>query len=148
MKHLIYYSFILLISLSACSSKTDALAPLRKKAEKSICDDVRGITHSSIDAMSLGLGSMVISSVMSTAQQDSIIMKPFLPMLRKELKTLKKPELESIVDNKKARYKFIAATLVKNKDAMTSALKKSYEFAAPLVDKAIEFVQTQSSQVQ
>jgi hypothetical protein len=31
---------------------------------------------------------------------------------------------------------------------MTSALKKSYEFAAPLVDKAIEFVQTQSSQMQ
>jgi hypothetical protein len=148
MKHLLFYAMSLIIGLSACSSKTDALAPLRKKAEKSICDDVRSITHSSIDAMSMGLGSMVISSVMSESKQDSILMKPFLPMIRKDLKTLKKPELENIISSKKARYKFIGTTLLNNKEAMTSSLKKSYEFAAPLVDKAIEFVQSQAAQIQ
>ena len=143
-----FLSTIILSLVISCSDapKSDGLAALRKKAEKSICDDVRNLTYSSVDAMSLGIGSLVMKSALTESEQDSMIMKPFLPVLRKELKTMKKDELNAICKEKTARYKFIGSVLIKNKDSITASVQETYEFAAPMIGKAIEISQQLAEQ--
>jgi predicted transport protein len=145
-KFLLFAIVILIIQSCGQQVKTDPLIALRKSAEKSICDDVRSLSHSSIDAVSLGFGSLIVKSVMTESEQDSVIMKPFLPVLRLELKKLNKNELENISKNKKDRYQFIGKVLINNKEKITAEAKEKYEYAAPLIDKAIELAQELSKQ--
>ena len=138
-------SILLLTSLFmySCSPgpKPDPLASLRKKAEKSICKDVRDLTHTSIDAMSLGMGSMIIKSVMSESDQDSLLMKPFLPILKEELKSCDKKTLEGISNNAAERYRFIGSLLLKHREPITATVKESAAWAVPFIDMAISKAQ-------
>ena len=143
MYKLTFNLILYIVLLQACSSgpKHDPLATLRKKAEKSICTDVRGLTHTSIDALSLGLGSTIIGAVMSEKEQDSLLMKPFLPILREELKACDKKTLKGIAENGPERYRFIASILLKHRETITASVKESAEWAAPFVEIAIEKAQ-------
>jgi hypothetical protein len=137
-----------ILLVTACGGdgpKADPLKALRKEAEKSICADMRVLVQSSLDGVSAGMGSLVVGLVMSEAQQDSLLMKPVLPMMRAELKKCDKVTLEGIKRSKRDRYKFIASMLVNNKDNITASVSESYEFAAPFVEIAVKEAQALAS---
>lgn len=141
MKEISYFGVLILLMLFSCGGeapKTDPTAIWRKKAEKTICGDIRSLTYTSVDAVSMGIGSIVMKSALSESEQDSLIMKPFIPVLRAELKHMDKKSLEAICKEKTARYKFIGTVLVNNRESITSAVQKTCDFAAPMINKAIE----------
>ena len=86
----------------------------------------------------MGMGSIVMNTLMSESEQDSLLMKPIKPILKEEFAALKDQELKKIVKEKSARYTFIAKTMLKHKDPLVNGIKKTCSFAAPLVEAAIE----------
>ncbi|MFM7767983.1 MAG: hypothetical protein ACKO9S_09020 [Bacteroidota bacterium] len=153
MKNLAICLFIVSIAiLQGCNSappkpKFDREAEERK-LEKAISDDVRSITHTSINAMSMGVGSMVMNSVMSESEQDSMLMKPFIPILKEEVVLLSDKDLKKVNKDKSERYTFIAKIMVKHKDPLVEGVKKTYSFAAPFVEAAIDQAVKLSEEVQ
>lgn len=142
MKNFVVCLLLLACALHGCNSapkkpKSDRKAE-EKKLERAISADLRAITHTSINAMSLGVGGIVMNSVMTESEQDSLLMKPFMPILKEEMALLNDAELKKVNKDKSARYTFIGKIMVKHKDPLVEGVKKTYSFAAPLVEAAIE----------
>ena len=143
MRNILATLFIIL-AIYSCNSNTQSSedALLRKNVEKSICTDIRELSHKAVDGISMGVGSMVINNLVSESQQDSMIMKPFLPILKEELKLKNKNELIELSNKKSKRFALIGNLMLKNKELIISKVNDTYTFAAPLVEKAIEEAQT------
>jgi hypothetical protein len=149
---LLYAGIAISVMLYSCNSSPKKPAYNRKaeekKLEKAISEDVRSITHTSINAISMGMGSVVMNSVMSEGEQDSLLMKPFMPILKEEMALLADAELKKVNKEQSARYTFIGKIMVKHKDPLVEGLKKTYSFAAPFVEVAIDQAVKLSEEVQ
>lgn len=147
---MMYIKGILLLVLTtiviSCNT-ADPFAEDRKKAEQQICNDIKKTSHSACNALTMGIGSTVLSFVLSEKEQDSLILKPLLPYIRKELKTKNKQQLNKITSNTNDRLLFLSSLLMKNKDFLINQISSSFKLAEPLIDKSIELINSNSTEL-
>ena len=131
---MIFLCFSLL--LLSCSNKKEEL---KLQAKAAVTKDIRSLTEKTIDGFTVGLGSMIMNMALTKKDQDSLILKPIMPFINKELDAKSEKELTEIAGNKNERLKLIGQTLFKNKDAIKSSLNDKFKFANDLIDMAIEY---------
>jgi hypothetical protein len=138
---------VLAYFMSLCTTH-DPLAEDRKKAEQQICNDIKKTSHSACNALTMGIGSAVLSFVLSEKEQDSLILKPLLPYIRKELKLKNKQQLNKITSNTNERVLFLSSLLIKNKDFLIHQISSSFKLAEPLINKSIELINSNSIKIE
>jgi hypothetical protein len=78
--------------------------------------------------------------VISKGQRDSLILKPLIPYIDKELKTKSDEELTAMTKSTPDRLKFIGGVLVHNKDNIVNTMSKEFGYAKAFVDLAIQLM--------
>ncbi len=139
-----FFSIILFISCSNKEKESSNLDKERLNAETLIASDVRLLTNKALDNISLGFGSIILNAALTTNEQDSILLSPFIPLLEKELKTQNEEDLKAINSDKMKRFKFTAMALIKNKELIKQKASEKFKGAGTLIDKVIVMMQSYS----
>jgi len=87
------------------------------------------------------LGS-ILNMVATKEKQDSLLITPILPYLKKEMDQLSTGELETYLNNTSERLQFLVRALIHNKDQIASDLSKQIPLAKQLLDMLAEYLKT------
>jgi hypothetical protein len=131
-----FLSFIIFLA-SSCSNKR---AMLEQQAKLAVSKDITNVTAKCVDGLTAGMGSLVLDMVISKGQRDSLILKPLIPYIDKELKTKSDEELTAMTKSTPDRIKFIGGVLVHNKDNIVNTMSKEFSYAKAFVDLAIQLM--------
>ena len=126
--------FLCFILLFGCGSKSTREQALRIEVQRLLAEDVRVLSQSAINSVSFGFGSALVNTIMSKEKQDSLILSPLLPYIRKDLDQKKEAELQALVNTPGKRITFISSCVYNNKDALTADVSKNFSKAEKLVD--------------
>ena len=138
------FTFIFIIfTLISCDSNEDKNEKLRSETQEILANDIRSISHAAIDNYTMGIGSIFLNATMSKQKQDSILLSPLLPYIKKELKLKSNEELEEINSNSSSRMIFIGNCIYNNKVLIIETISHTYSGADKLIESVIELIENE-----
>ena len=140
----IFFSLsLIIVTLFSCDSNEAKNEKLRMETQEILANDVRSISHAAIDNYTMGIGSIFLNATMSKQKQDSILLSPLLPYIKKELKLKSNEELEEINSNSSSRMLFIGNCIYNNKVVIIETISHSYSGADKLIESVIELIENE-----
>mgnify|MGYP006136233171 FL=1 len=133
----------IVITLLSCESNEAKNEKLRLETQEILANDVRTISHAAIDNYTMGIGSIFLNATMSKQKQDSILLSPLLPYIKKELKLKSNEELEEINSNSSSRMLFIGNCIYNNKVVIIETISHTYSGADKLIESVIELIENE-----
>ena len=136
-----FFLVLIFMTLLSCESNEAKNEKLRIKSQELLAKDIRTLSHSAIDQLTMGLGSIFLNSTMNKQTQDSILLSPLLPYIKKDLKLKNGKELQEINSNSSSRMLFIGNCIYNNQDVITEKVSQSYSGAEKLIESVIELTE-------
>ncbi len=128
-----YISIFIIFIFSSCNNNKDE--ELRVQVQTQIAKDIRVIASKSLDQMTIGIGSSLLSAIVSKDDQDNFLSKPLMPYINEVLNTKNTHELTLLANGPtSARLKLVGECIYNNKEVIIKNIKESSEFVGPLSD--------------
>lgn len=136
MKHFLLYLILILFSCTVNQDKDLIL-----QIESKISNDLVSISNSSIDQLTIGLGSILASALISKKEQGELLSRPIMPYIKDELNKKNTEELSALAyGTTSIRLKLLGECLLSNRKNITAKLKEEGELIAPISEDIINHI--------